>query len=283
MTRSRPVRWMGIPGGRMEWALLRSSFPRPLLLLLLLVGGLLVGPSPVRSQAGTSFPTDDELTALLQERVEQGRAVGIVLGVRGADGSTRVVTAGKAGDSARPLDEESVFEIGSVTKVFTGILLADMARRDEVSLSDPVARHLPDDVRVPSRNGREITLFDLATHHSALPRLPSNLDPRDPANPYADYTVEEMYDFLSGWELGREIGSEYEYSNLGVGLLGHALSRAAGASYEALVRERILEPLGMGNTAITLSEEMRARLARGHDLAGEPASLWDLPTLAGAG
>ena len=194
------------------------------------------------------FPSDEDLAALIQSRVDEGRAIGIVIGVVEADGTTRVVSYGGAGPYARPLGETSVFEIGSITKVFTGILLADMVARGEVSLTDPVAKYLPEGVTMPSRGGREITLLDLSTHYSALPRLPGNFSPSDAANPYADYTVEHMYKFLSGYELTRDIGSEHEYSNLGVGLLGHLLARVSGGSYERLVRERILKPLGMSKT-----------------------------------
>lgn len=230
------------------------------------------------------FPADTQLDSLLQRRVDEARAVGIVLGLLHADGTTRVLFAGSAGQDARPLGPRTLFEIGSITKVFTGTLLSDVARRGEVSLSDPLAQHLPDGVRVPSRAGKEITLIDLATHRSSLPRLPTNLAPADVANPYADYTVEQMYDFLSGHELEREIGSAFEYSNLGVGLLGHALTRAAGASsYEALVRRRILDPLRMGETGIELDDDMRAWMAQGHDERGRPVPLWDIPALAGAG
>jgi CubicO group peptidase (beta-lactamase class C family) len=152
-----------------------------------------------------------------------------------------------------------------------------------VSLTDPVQRHLPDRVRMPTRGGREITLLDLATHRSGLPRLPSNLDPEDRTDPYASYTVDRMFDFLSGYELDREIGSRFEYSNLGVGLLGHALARAAGVDYATLVRERILTPLGMRSTGIDLTEEMRGWMARGHDDRGRPVTLWESGVLAGAG
>jgi CubicO group peptidase (beta-lactamase class C family) len=193
-----------------------------------------------------------------------------------------VVSYGSAGPGARPLGELTVFEIGSITKVFTGTLLADMAARGEVSFGDPIADYLPDDVRVPSR-GRPITLLDLSVQHSGLPRLPTNMTPADPTNPYADYTVEQMYAFLSAYELPREVGAEFEYSNLGVGLLGHLLSLAAGRGYEELVRARILEPLGMDMTAVTLDSTMRERMARGHDAQLDVVPLWDLPTLAGAG
>lgn len=228
------------------------------------------------------FPSDAELTELIRTRVEEGRATGIVLGVLEADGSTRVVSYGDAGPGARPLGETSVFEIGSITKVFTGILLADMTARGEVALDDPVANYLPDRVTMPSR-GREIALVDLSTHHSGLPRLPTNMAPADATNPYADYTVDQLYAFLSAYRLPRDVGAQFEYSNLGGGLLGHALSRAAGLSYEDLVRRRILDPLGMDMTGITLDDDMRAWMTRGHDQQGNVVPLWDLPTLAGAG
>jgi Beta-lactamase len=113
---------------------------------------------------------------------------------------------------------DSVFEIGSITKVFTAILLADMADRGEVKLDDPVAMYLPADVRIPERSGRKITLLDLSTQSSGLPRMPDNLRPSNPLNPYADYTVAQMFDFLGRYQLPRDIGAEFEYSNLGVGL-----------------------------------------------------------------
>ena len=229
------------------------------------------------------FPSDEDLTALIRSRIEEDRAVGIVLGVMEADGSTRIVWYGDAGPNARPLGRKSVFEIGSITKVFTATLLADMVARGEVSLSDPVSDHLPDGVTMPSRGGREITLLDLSTHRSALPRLPDNMSPADATNPYADYTVAQMYAFLSGHELRRDIGSEYEYSNLAVGLLGHVLAGVGGGSYEDVVRERILEPLGMSMTGIALDGDMRDWMAEGHNQQGDVVPLWDLPTLAGAG
>jgi len=240
----------------------------------------LVLTSPLGAQ---HFPPTEQLRSIIQSRVDEGRAVGIVLGVMEADGSTRVISAGEAGPVAHQLGERSVFEIGSITKVFTGILLADMVQRGEVTLNDPVSKYLPTDVTMPSRNGREITLLDLSTHRSALPRLPSNMAPRDASNPYADYTVDQLYAFLSSHELRRDIGSQYEYSNLAVGLLGHVLARVAGMSYEDLVRSRILTPLGMTMSGITLTPEMQDWMVAGHNQEGAVVPLWDLPTLAAAG
>src|SRR5205085_8424519 len=111
----------------------------------------------------------------------------------------------------------TIFEIGSATKVFTSLLLADMVQRGQVALDDPVAKYLPPTVKMPERHGRSITLVDLATHTSGLPRLPTNMTPKNQANPYADYSVEQLYQFLSNYQLTRDVGSQYEYSNLGGG------------------------------------------------------------------
>ena len=196
---------------------------------------------------------------------------------------TRIVAAGDPGAGKLPLDGNTVFEIGSISKVFTSTLLALMAEEGTVRLDDPVQKYLPASVRVPARDGKVITLELLAEQRSGLPRLPDNMHPADSANPYADYSEAQLYEFLSRYQLPRDPGAEFEYSNLGVGLLGHALARAAGTSYEELARKRICEPLGMTHTAITLTPWMRDHLALGHDPAGNVVENWDLPTLAGAG
>jgi len=246
---------------------------------LLVAAGLLSACNPPERH----FPAERELAALLESRVRERRAVGIAIGVLEADGSATTAFAGDAGEGARPLGGRSGFEIGSITKTFTGILLAEMVRTGEVRYGDPVSRYLPAGVRVPSLNGREITLLDLATHHSGLPVMPGNMDPADPYNPYADYTVAQMYAFLSAFQPDREAGAAYLYSNIGFGLLGHALARAAGSGYDELVRERILGPLRMEGTAIELRGGLGELMAKGHNRQGEIVPYWDLPTLAGAG
>ena len=150
-----------------------------------------------------------------------------------------------------------------------------MIERGEVKPDDPVGKFLPPGVKVPSRNGRQITLLDLSMQISGLPRLPDNLAPADPMNPYADYGAAKLSEFLSHYTLTRDIGEKYEYSNLGAGLLGYALARKAGMSYEELVRRRILDPLGMTSTSITLSADQKKRLAAGYNAGLEPAKNWD--------
>jgi serine-type D-Ala-D-Ala carboxypeptidase/endopeptidase len=227
---------------------------------------------------------DEAIRAILRDRVDVWRqSIGMVAGVIDA-GGRRVFAHGRSGaDHERPLDADSVFEIGSVTKVFTALLLAEMAARGEVALEDPVAMFLPGRVKMPAKGRKRITLLDLATYTSGLPRMPFNFKPNDKDDPYADYTVERLYDFLSGYTPKFDPGSHYEYANLGFGLLGHALALRAGKSFEDLVVERICEPLGMKSTRITLSPSMRGRLARGHDASLQPVANWSLSTLSGAG
>ncbi len=237
------------------------------------------------TEAALELPTDAAIKANLAHRIDRQRdGVGIVVGVIDRDGR-RVVAHGRyKRGGRRQVDGDTLFEIGSNTKVFTSLLLSDMARRGEVRLDDPVAKHLPDGVTMPERGGRAITLADLATHTSGLPRMPANFAPKDRSNPYADYTVEQLYAFLSGHTLTRDIGAQYDYSNVGVGLLGHVLARRRGTTYEELVRDRIAAPLAMRDTAITLSPDLKKRLAHGHDEEGRPVPNWDLKEAsAGAG
>jgi D-alanyl-D-alanine-carboxypeptidase/D-alanyl-D-alanine-endopeptidase len=251
------------------------------LIATLLVSFVLLPARVARAQVGI---TDDEIREILRDRIDVAKkSVGIVVGLVD-DKGIRVISYGKPNqNSDRMVDADSVFEIGSVTKVFTATLLADMVERGEVSLSDPISKYLPKSVKTPTRAGKEITLLDLASQASGLPRLPGDFAPKDPQNPYADYSVEQMYAFISGYTLTRDIGAKYEYSNLGVGLLGHILALRAGTDYQTLLRTRIARPLKMDSTGIKLTPEMRARLATGHNAVRLPVPNWDLPTLAGAG
>lgn len=230
------------------------------------------------------MPSDQAIRDILANRIDVERQhVGVVVGVI-EPGGRRVVGHGTFGRSdTRPVSGSTMFEIGSVTKVFTSLLLTDMARRGDVAVEDPVAKYLPAGVTVPMRGTAPITLQDLATHTSGLPRLPTNLVVTNPDNPYAGYSVENLHAFLASHVLARDIGMQFEYSNLGVGLLGHALALRARSDYETLVKARITGPLGMNDTVVQLSTELASRLAGGHNQRLEPAGNWDLPALAGAG
>ena len=249
--------------------------------------GLLAGTAALSAKAQVpAWTTPDEaaIRQILTQRIDAQKAgVGIVVGIVDAQGRRYVSDGARDKHDPGPLDAKTIFEIGSMTKVFTSLLLAIAVQTGEVALDDPVEKHLPAGVHVPQRNGRQITLLDLATHSSGLPRLPTNLAPKDPANPYADYTPEMLWAFLAGYQLPRDIGSRYEYSNLGAGLLGQALCHRACMTYGDLVRRRITSPLGMASTTAELSPAQRMRLAPGHNGALQRVHGWDIPTLAGAG
>ena len=223
------------------------------------------------------------IRGLVEEFVEDGQSVGVVVGIV-REGERVVVGAGTLSEGGpEPPDGNTVFEIGSITKVFTSTALADLEVSSGLGIDTSVQSLLGDDVQVPMRGGTEITLEHLATHSSGLPRLPDNLVSADWANPYADYTAERLYEFLADHELTRDIGETVEYSNLGYGLLGHALAISEGTDYETVIVRRILEPLEMADTAVNLTPPQQARMATGHDQQLQPVANWDLASLAGAG
>ncbi len=196
----------------------------------------------------------------------------------------RVAFACSQGGGPVKIDRDSIFEIGSVSKVFTGVLLADMIRRGEVALDDPVSKHAPAGAKLPTRGGREITLGDLITHRSSLPRLPPGFVPADLSNPYATLDSKALYQALAITELDRDIGSRQEYSNFGFMLLSDLLGRRAGKRYDELLDERVLKTLGMTSTAVRLSPELGKRLVQGHSGEYRNVPAWDIdPALAGVG
>ena len=219
--------------------------------------------------------------ASIRARVDYAYNPGIVVGMVNADGRAFFSYGQTAYDSGVLPDEHTLYEIGSVTKVFTATLLAEMVARGEVQLGDAVESLLPASASVPDRNGIQISLEHLATHSSALPGNPP-FDMADPVNPFASFTEQDLYAFLAAYVLPRDPGSAYEYSNLGVGLLGHALAHRLQLPYEDALRTRILQPLGLTDTTITLTPNQTARRVPGY--AGVvPRPPFQMASLAGAG
>jgi CubicO group peptidase (beta-lactamase class C family) len=225
-------------------------------------------------------PAPNRVETELQDRIAAGRYQAAVMAV--VDGGKCEISSFGKLDSGRAPDADTVFEIGSVTKTFTATLLAEAVLQGRVQLDEPVARLLPGFV-IPDRGGKPITLLDLADQHSGLPRMPTNFTPADPGNPYADYDAAKLTAFLAGYKLPRDPGSSYEYSNLGFGLLGFALASSAHQTYPVLVEQGVLRPLGMTESGVALTAEMKAHLAPGHAQTGKPSKNWDLDALAGAG
>jgi CubicO group peptidase (beta-lactamase class C family) len=251
-----------------------------------MVGLTLLASFTVASAAVSRARGQDDATeaGLVRPYIEGQLATGIVVAIVDSRG-THVHGYGTiAREKKQVPDGDTIFEIGSVSKVFTSLLLADMVERKVARLDEPVRDLLPADAvaRIAS-SAHEITLQDLATHTSGLPRMPGNLAPKDPTNPFASYGPKELYAFLAAHGLEKDPEAEYEYSNLAVGLLGHALSCRAGKSYAALLAEVIAGPLGMKDTCLALPEAARARFAQGYDADGEAVPAWDFDALAGCG
>jgi serine-type D-Ala-D-Ala carboxypeptidase/endopeptidase len=219
---------------------------------------------------------DRELEPVLRDGLLSTRTGGgLVIGVLD-HGQRRIFAYG----TAKP---DSIFEIGSITKTFTGLILAQMVVQKKVTLTEPVIELLPKDFQPPHSESPQITLLDLATQHSGLPRDADNLEPKNPANPYADYDAPKLADYVRRRGLTKQPGATFIYSNVGFGLLGYALSSRAGVPYEALLQTEVTGPLQLHDTVITLSAEQRKRLIQGYDAAFNKAAAWDLDALAGAG
>jgi D-alanyl-D-alanine-carboxypeptidase/D-alanyl-D-alanine-endopeptidase len=202
---------------------------------------------------------------------------GVVVGIVDEHGST-IVNYGKLGNGTdQNVDGDTLFEIGSITKTFTVLLLQDMVARGQMNLNDQVAKYLPAAAKVPSHGGKQITLLDLATHMSGLPRDDTYFVGKEWSDKVmAAYTMENMYDFLSKHQLRRDPGLEFEYSNVGMALLAHAIALKAGTNYESLVMERICRPLQMDSTCFAIARDLKPRLASGHDESGKETPGWEL-------
>jgi CubicO group peptidase (beta-lactamase class C family) len=229
-------------------------------------------------------PETDSIPAMLKQVVGANeKSVGMIA-ITVDEAGSRMATSGSSGVAGLALDDNTVFEIMSITKVLTALMLVDMAERGEVAVDDPVAKYLPASLTM-HEHGRPITLLDLASYTSGLPNMPGNLPPNWWANPNSldEYAEDKLYEFLSSYVPKYEPGTHYEYANVGFGLLGIALARRAGKSYEEFLIERVCNPLGLSNTRITLSDDMRRHLVQPHDLELKPWPLWNCPAMAGAG
>jgi CubicO group peptidase (beta-lactamase class C family) len=225
----------------------------------------------------------DSIQAIIKREVASKRSKSIVVGIIDASGR-QIYSEGIISDQSpvRP-NGNTVYEIGSITKVFASVLLAEMSLKGQLNLTDPISKYLPANVKSPVRNGREITLLSLATHRSGMPRFPYTPYPKDLDNPYANYTEDMLYEYVSSFQPDYDFDTRWRYSNVAYGLLGNILSRIAKKDFEPLILETICRPLSMPSTAITLTKQMRANTARGHAITGKPTVSLELGALEAAG
>lgn len=217
--------------------------------------------------ASCAFQVSDfseEVERSIHDRLEYGKYVSIMIGIVDTEGSRYYSYGTVSPTSDKAADEKSVYEIGSITKVFTTILLADMAQKGELRLDDPIERYLPDHVEAPTRNGHSITLAHLATHTSGLTRMPDNFAPTNVSNPWSDYSISQLYKALSNYTLQRDIGEDSEYSNYGFALLGTILTLRSGMTYGELIKLHIADEIGLKDTGTLLTPNMQERLVKGH-------------------
>jgi len=233
--------------------------------------------------AATLADIKPKIDALVAPLIDNKAVVGLVVGIRRGDEELFLSYGTIEPGSDTAPTPETIYEIGSITKAFTGVLLADESLRNGLDLNTAVVDALPAGAPKPEKPAEKpITLAHLATHTSGLPRLPDDLKAKDVTNPYADFTAEDAYAFFAKHQPKREPG-EYEYSNYGMGLLGQILADRAGKSYDELVQERICEPLGMTETRQHITPEMKSRLAPPHNGDLQRGKNWDFQAHVGAG
>ncbi|MBI4613086.1 MAG: serine hydrolase [Planctomycetes bacterium] len=257
-----------------------SAFGKALVLLLVAMTSAVFAQTDLPADR-PGIPSADEVREIVAPALDGKWATGLVIGVY-QDGETRVYAFGSLAEDADPA--RLVFEIGSVTKVFTGLLLADAVVLGKLRLEDPLSDHVA--FKVPSFEGQPVRLVHLATHTSALPAVPDDFLTRkhDPTNPYGSYSFDEMVAFVEAYKLPRAPGTQFEYSNIGMGLVGHVLeTKVYETDLDTAFAARICVPLEMNDTRIVLTEPLRKRLVQGHTATLEPTGTWDIPAMPGCG
>lgn len=241
-------------------------------------GTMFAGASPA---AAADLPADT--VTYLRQAVAGGTYVGVIVGLVD-DGQVTIQSFGVADKtSGKAPDADTVWEIGSITKTFTGTLLAGEVLGGKMTLDDPVQSYLPAGVTMPQVGARPMTLGDVATHASGLPRLPAGFAPKNPADPYADIDEAKLWDTVRTLKLTRAPGEASEYSNFGFGLLGAIVAREASKPYRELVAERVFKPLHMRLSDVGSNDAIRPHLAQGYDAAGMPVSHWTFQAVPGLG
>ena len=230
------------------------------------------------SQNLTDQGVEKAARPLVEKRIADGLSVGYIEGKYQG-----IVHLGSSSPAGKRPDDVTVYEIGSVSKVFTSLMLADAVARGEIDLNAAADVANSAGIRLPSRDGRSIKWIDLSTHRSGLPRIPGNLPLTDLTNPYRDYDSKKAAAFLNHYELLRQPGDSQQYSNFGASVLGYLVAQKVGKSYQQLLRERIATPLQMTDCTVDLSDDQRKRLATPHDHFGSATPPWTFADLPGAG
>jgi CubicO group peptidase (beta-lactamase class C family) len=243
----------------------------------------MLGASSIHAQEVTTSAKVD-VAEILEHRIDRDQAnVGIAVAVI-ENGATLFFSHGTWGQTVdTPVDEHTLFEAGSITKLFTNLLLAELVNEGRIDLGAPIVDYLPEGTHLPTYEGRIITAFDLATHSSGLPPIPEGIENKGLNNPYSGYGSDALLEWLGGYELNRTPGAEFSYSNVGTALLAQAIEHVRGEEYPTLLTERILGPLEMTETQLALTGSETPDMAIGHNAGGEAVPHWDFDAFAPVG
>jgi len=241
-------------------------------------------------RAASNNPLKDSLDRWVERMVrpyiQKGNTCGLELAFI-HNGQLRKYSYGSVKKTADQLPDaaNTIFEIGSVTKTFNALLLAEEVVAGRMKLADPINLYLPDSIPELSFQGKPVTLLHLANHTSGFPRLPSNIfkGKIDPKDPYKHYLPDSLYSFLKRYKPAVMPGTVFSYSNYGAGVLGTIFERKYGNSFEQLIVSRICDPLGMRKTRVTLIEADEKNFAQGYNETGETTAPWNLASLKGSG
>ena len=225
----------------------------------------------------------DSIKAIIKQEVTNKRSKSIIVGIVDANGR-QIIAEGQLSDhDSRLPDGNTLYEIGSITKVFTSLLLADMSLKQQLNVHDPISEFLPVTVKTPIRKGKEISLLSLSTHRSGMPRFPYNTDPKNLDEPYIDYGVNQLYEYVAHFEPSFDIDSKWQYSNVGYGVLGTVLTLVTQKNFETLMTDEICKPLHLNNTVISLTAKQKENLAIGHAETGTNVGLTALGAIEAGG
>jgi len=259
------------------------------LMVVILLAQAVLTSCARQANADSPMSARERVDAIITPYVQKKKMVGAVVGLLAADGSREFFGYGTTKADGPPPTAETIFEIGSISKTFTSLLLAQLVECKQAQLDDPVRTMLSNDWNLPKRGEREITLLELATHTSGLPNNPPNLvralvlNPKIQLDPFAKFDEKQLRQALAESKLKDSATPLVQYSNLGMGLLGEAIAHKTGKSYDELVRAWIAEPLQMPNTVVLPSPAQLEKSATGHDTNGTAVPYWSFATLAGCG
>ncbi|GAA4340671.1 hypothetical protein GCM10023149_52300 [Mucilaginibacter gynuensis] len=229
-------------------------------------------------------PADKAIDSIARKYIQKGNTVGLSIGIlKNGQISTYGYGETTIGNKKLP-DANTLFEIGSISKTFTAVLLAYYVNEGKVKLTDPVTKYLPDSVAA-NPELQQITLLSLSNHTSGLARMPDNWEKQafEPLNPYKNYNKQLLFAYLKNCKLETKPGEKYAYTNLGVGLLGIALEKISGKSYEVMVKELIAKPLGLKSTVQHITPELAPRFVTVYNAEGKATPAWDFDALASCG